>query len=552
MADLSQYSDEELARIAGVTLPGSKPQDLSGMSDEDLMAIARPKLQAPDGGNLFQRIGQDVSKRNAQANIYQNREASGQTNPLQEILPLAGQGFGLMGDIGGEVMKSGYRSLKDLAPQTIGGLENAAGSALSSLSNTDIGQAAIGAGQQGLKAYGQFAEQHPVLSSNIEGGLNTLAGALPIDGVPAALAIPALGAKIASAGTKVAAKTVGKVGQGAINNLVAKPAINSLMSGVDDETKALAKKAADMGIRLRVDQVADSDPLSMFQKVSQEVPYSGVRQFEKAQNTDINSAIGKAVGVDTKTWNPQKLDTAFKDIGQEFNKFFSGKNFVFDQSRMDSIGKIAEEAERLSGSDTHKIVRNIVNDFVKEVGPNGEIAGEKLNELRSSLGEFLRSNKDQAGEAAEKYVQQLLDNVLDVVTSGDPDAKDIFTNLKYRYKNLLTITPLVAKSTRGNLNGQLLEGAVKRIWGEDAYARGKAGELGDIAKISKTFLVKQRGSDTLPKAGWAGGILGAGGALLNPGVAGAAIAPTGLGVITNRVYQNAISNPGVVKSFLGK
>lgn len=498
----------------------------------------RPPLRAPDA-NIFQRTGQNYNEFISTAQVLRDKTKTDNRSELQNLLPMIGNSAGFVGKELLEPVISGYKTLKDIAPETTGKIENTLGSALGSFANSDIGQKAIGAAQSALGAYDQYvAKPHPIISDNIKGALQTLSLVNP-----ASLRAIEGGGAAAKGATSLAGKAV----QTPVN-MIAAPAFKAALSAVDDETKQLAQKANQMGIRLRLDQVADSDPLSTAQKVSQEIPFSGVRQFEKLQNKDVNQAVGKAVGVDTKAWNSKTLDNAFNDIGGEFNKFFSGKKFTFDQNRMNSIGKIAEEAERLSGSDTHKIVRNVVNDFVKDIGPNGEVTGEKLNELRKNLGEFMRSNKDQAGEAAEKYVQKILDEVLDVVTSGDPKTKSDFTNLKYRYKNLITIQPLVGKATRGDLNSQLLENAVKRVWGEDAYARGKAGELGDIAKISKTFLTKQRGSDTLPKAGY----LGAASAALNPALATIA-APKVVGATAlNRLYQNSLTSPRVVKSFLKK
>jgi len=165
------------------------------------------------------------------------------------------------------------------------------------------------------------------------------------------------------------------------------------------------------------------------------------------------------------------------------------------------------------------------------------------------LQEVLRRGKDQAGEAADHYIGKVLDKFLDASFESLPaEARPAFTNLKYQYKNLITVTPVAAKALRGNINTTLLEGAVMRTWGTKEYAIGQAGDLGELAKISKTFLPHLGGSDTVQKAIYAGaGISAAGG---GAALAGAPAAAATLGA--NRLYQAGNTSQKAVSSYLRK
>ena len=359
-------------------------------------------------------------------------------------------------------------------------------------------------------------------------------------------AIPAVGAGISAAPALTGAVTTG------VNNAVANVGskiANKLLPELDETSALLAKRAQELNIPLYLDQVAESPALNNVQKISQELPFSGIPKREAAQSSAVMKAINSSFGSEEDKITPNVIKSAYKNLGKQFDDTFKGREVVVTPEFTSGLDQVVENAGQSVGKNVQDIIKNNVN-YIKQNVSDGIISGEKINQVRSKLSENIRNAKGVDGQAAQAYLGDLLDKVIDTSFDGlDPAAKEAFGNLRFQYKNLITVTPLAAKATRGNINPQLLENRVSRVFGEKNYANGEAGVLGDIAKISKTFLPKKGGSDTIPKGIYAGSLAGVA-AAANPALAVAVAPNAALGLGANRLYQNAIANPNLVNSYV--
>lgn len=347
-------------------------------------------------------------------------------------------------------------------------------------------------------------------------------------------------------------------------------ATQALIAPAERETALLAEKAMKhYKIPLSITQASDSTALRNLQKVSQELPLSKAATFKNQQAMAVNKAVAKTFGQDANHITPELIDFSYKKLGSKFDSFFNGKTITFTPDDITSIRALAEEAKNTVGSDAQNIISKNIDTLLRDLseipvakqppkfGMYGEVTqapvqsagatipGEKFNQIRTQIQEILRADKDQAGNAADPFVSKALDKFMDVGLSNMPEgSKEAFKNLKYQYKNLVAITPAAAKALRGNINPTHLEAAVQRIYGVKEYATGQAGDLGELAKISKTFLPHLGGSDTTQKMLYAAGLTGAGGLANLPATA------TALGV--NRIYQEGNTSQAAVRKYLEK
>jgi len=288
------------------------------------------------------------------------------------------------------------------------------------------------------------------------------------------------------------------------------------------------------GINLRLDQVARSRPRDTFQKLSQNIPYSGVDTQEEQAYKQWNKSIAKTLGVEADDLSPETI-TQFKNANSsKFKDALEDVDVTFDGQQLNqALNEISDSAKtNLSdGSDAQKVVNNYVNMFnenfdsakgiTTEIGvpkskPQTDIAikgqtrkateydiydinskvlnGNKAHSLRSNL---VKASVDATPEA-KRYIAKMINVLDDVLEQNIPKAKaQTLKQARREYRNFKTIQPLLEGSTDGLINPTSLMNRVKSSKYINASTL-KDGEddLVDLARIGKEFLPKKGGSDT--------------------------------------------------------
>lgn len=233
---------------------------------------------------------------------------------------------------------------------------------------------------------------------------------------------------------------------------------------------------------------------------------SGAGAFREQQLKQWNKNILKTVGQEADTFTPKVMDKAFSDVGAKFDKLGAGKKF--DMTGFDSkVSQILQESP--ATEDAIQAFNRAVDRIKLNIDKNGNISGEKLGQLRSSINAMARkaNNFD-----VKELLIDLENSLIDSLTAGDDVAKGLLSEAKQQYKNLLAIEPLAAKAKGGNISPTQLANRVSKIYGRE-YVRGRAGEIGDLARIGNELLGELGGSDTTQKSLMA---LGAGNLVANP------------------------------------
>jgi hypothetical protein len=171
--DYNDMSDEQLAGALHTKFYSDMPR-------EQFNAKIGLVAQKTDP-NIFQRIGQDYDKRQAnQAEINQLR-ATGQQGTASAGLQTLGQGAGMASDIGAEILKT---LLPEQAKKDFAGAGDY-------LAQTDIGKGAGMVKNYVADKYGAFAKENPIAARNID-ALGNMVGALPVGGAAGAAGKAAL------------------------------------------------------------------------------------------------------------------------------------------------------------------------------------------------------------------------------------------------------------------------------------------------------------------------------------------------------------------------
>lgn len=299
--------------------------------------------------------------------------------------------------------------------------------------------------------------------------------ALP--GLPEARMLGELAGPAAKSAGAVIPETAAKVG-GAIAPKIA------------PETAALAQKATDLGIPLRPDMLSQNKLFRLAGEWAEKVPLSGAK--DDARQVAFNKGLGELIGADPKAERitHDVFDKAMKQSGE-------------------TIGAISEKypvpvtpdfLERLQKStlkqtpDVAKVVQDYIDD-IKTSAKNGAVPGDVFRKLRTELGSQMRSSGN--GDLVHA-LSGLDETMLDAIkTNLTPEELQKFNTARQQYAAAKTIVPLVAKATGGNISpGGLLAQMTKNSVGKENMARGRGGDLGDLAQIGKAFLQEPGSSNT--------------------------------------------------------
>lgn len=348
----------------------------------------------------------------------------------------------------------------------------------------------------------------------------------------------ALAGGVLGAALPVAPAAVGQVGK-------------AIVPDIEQGTAQLAKRAEDFGIPLRLDQISPTRARQTVQKVSQEMPFSGVDAFDKKQTSSFNSAVAKTIGQDSDNLSPNVIQSFRESNSGKFDEAFAGQNFNVGQSAIDGISQIGEEAKSTIDLGLSSVVNDNINKVIGQLG-SGSINGEKLSSIRSELLKRMTRMKN----AAAPYVGDIIDKLDDIAESQmSPDKLQMLGSARREYRNFKTIQPLLEKSTDGNINPtQLINRVASSKYIDASKIPVGEDDLVDLARIGKQFMPKLGGSDTFQKGVLGGGLgtLGAT-AFINPAAAisGAGSAAIGLGA--NRLFQSGINqSQGLVRRSVNK
>lgn len=479
------------------------------------------KITSAMGAGIAKGLGAEESFSDLYRQAFADEEATAENNPLAN---LAGMGVGIapalmMSSTAGASnlpanMGKARKTINEIpkAIESVGNFIRGSKTGIKALPGQAVRSTAVAAPSFALFGAGE-AEPGKELEGAAEGAqLSMLFGP----------ALPALGA---------AAKGVGNV----------------LSPTLDPAVAKLALEARKMGIPLSMDQLSPTRFRSTLQKVSQEVPLSGVDEFQGTQNKEWNRLIARTLGLDTDDLGPEAIQQFIQNANQKFGSATQGRTILFGQKDLQKLADIPANAKSKISNDLVNIVQNNVDAFLNnsefrfpQAGvPGGRvIPGEKLASLRSQL--IADLPKIQGG--AKEQVANIIEVIDDVVGREiGPEQAAILKEARKEWRNFKTLEPLLEASTDGSIQPTALINRVKA----NPYIKASRTETGDddlvtLARIGKQFMGKKGGSDTFQKVALGTGLgATAMGVLADPILAATTGALAGGAMMANRGLQKA-------------
>lgn len=265
---------------------------------------------------------------------------------------------------------------------------------------------------------------------------------------------------------------------------------------VDDAIKDVAKLARKYDIPLSLDQISNSGALASLQKNSQDLIGSGQAKFRDRQMKAFNRALMKTVGIEADSITPEVMDKAFSKVGGEFDSLTANKNFPIGGQFIDDIASRVDDVASAYGDDAAKVFEREALKVINDFGGGDTISGNLISRQRARVNALARKATDKNIKGA---LQDLENAIIDGITGGDEAAQSALSQAKQRYKNLIAIEPLAAKAKGGQINPTQLNSRIARIYGR-AHTTGKAGDIGELARVGHELMPVKGGSDTVSRA----------------------------------------------------
>lgn len=312
------------------------------------------------------------------------------------------------------------------------------------------------------------------------------------------------------------------------------------VSRLDDAAGALARKAEGYGLKLGLPNFTENPLVRTVANQMERLPFSGATKRVKANQEAFNREVGKTFGAESDRITPDVFAAAKTRLSDAFETLSSRNNLDLDPGHVAQMKTVIDEATRLGGSDTARMVRGWANELLSKVDESGSIPGKAYQSFDSRIAKVLKAGGEPAHYLGmlRSVVQSAMD---DSISASDRAA---WKAVRRQWAAMKTVEPLVGKSPTGNISPQELMGRVTSDnAGKARMATGKGGDLGDLARIGQRFMKPGPNSGTADRLLVNSAVgLGLGGATQQGWIDPSTAATIGGGLLLNRAGLNALNS----------
>jgi len=354
-------------------------------------------------------------------------------------------------------------------------------------------------------------------AGNLTGGIATLAplGATAVGGRLLGIignAGQRIGMGAASSGVLSGADTLartGDVGQAMNSALLgtflggAIPAVGATVRKVLSPTNANPTKAAAAaalrreGVDLTAGQATGSRNLQFREA---ELGGGAAGDFMERQADQFTAAALRRIGVNAPRATHDVIDTAFTDIGRQFDDLAVRNTITPDARLAQDMRALWQRYEGVTNPSTRApFVERILRDIYGQ-GAGRPIAGAWYKSTRSELGRVAKSGNPELAEAARDLMHALDDAMERSIQQANPADLGAWREARRNYSNLLVIQNAATRAGPASADGVITPAALRGAaiqHNKKAFARGQ-NDFTELADAGVSALTP------LPDSGTAG------------------------------------------------
>lgn len=255
---------------------------------------------------------------------------------------------------------------------------------------------------------------------------------------------------------------------------------------ISPERMAVVDALQREGVDLTAGQATGSTRLKAMES---ELGGANAQNFMDTQGEQFTNAALNRIGVSAPRATPEVLDTAYRNIGSEFDRLASNASVPVDQPFMADLQNTLTSYNDLLERSAAPAVQRYVDEIFDHASnsPPGQpmLTGEQYQSLRSRLGaDMRRTTSPELANALGDIQSALDDSVERYLSVAAPDDIPAWQDVRNQYRNFLVIEKAASGAGENTALG-LLSPAQLRSAASQQNRRGYVRGQGDFAELAR-------------------------------------------------------------------
>ena len=268
-----------------------------------------------------------------------------------------------------------------------------------------------------------------------------------------------------------------------------KGGVKAVLGSPSKTSGAYAKAAEDLGFKLSPAQVRQDIPL----------PSKGASFFSEENQALANRLASKATGKEASEINPEFVRTRLKDLGEEFNKLYKGKDFNIDEEAVSALRSLANNEMQLPANAqvnaVKKTAQSVLDNYESLTRAAGakpstfSIEGDALQRIRSDL---MASARSATNRQDAHQIYELIDVIDQSVAKNHPEIASKLAVIRPQYRNTVVLEDLLRGNgiQQGNISLEKLGNMLGQR--RSGVRRGAAGDIDQLGEMGRELKLRAR------------------------------------------------------------
>ena len=255
---------------------------------------------------------------------------------------------------------------------------------------------------------------------------------------------------------------------------------------ISPERLAVVRALQDEGVELSAGQATGSARLKAMES---ELGGANAQNFMDTQGEQFTSAALDRIGINAPRATPEVLDTAYRNIGAEFDRLAANATVPVDQPFMadlqNTLTNYNDLLERSAAPAVQRYVDEIFDHAANSPAGQPLLTGEQYQSLRSRLGaDMRRTTSPELANALGDIQAALDDSVERYLSTSSPDDIPAWQDVRNQYRNFLVIEKAASGAGENTALGLLSPAQLRSAVSQQnrrGYIRGQ-GDFADLAR----------------------------------------------------------------------